>query len=200
MQQFIDYLAILAFMAVYFISRDIFLATAVLMGGVTAQIIVYWLMKKPIGNELKITFWASMVLGGMTLFFQDETFIKWKPSLVNWLLALVLLCAHWIKGIYLIKKMLGKMLSLPDEAWFALTYGWAAAFTLVGFLNIWVAYTFSLDTWVTFKFFGLMLLNIVFMVITFGYLYAKGLLTDEHLLDSQDHPPKDEKLASDSEP
>ena len=83
MQQFIDYIAILAFMAVYFISRDIFLATAVLMGGVTLQIVIYWLMKKPIGNELKITFWASMVLGGMTLFFQDETFILWKPSLVN---------------------------------------------------------------------------------------------------------------------
>lgn len=203
MQQFIDYIAILAFMAVYFISRDIFLATAVLMGGVTLQIVIYWLMKKPIGNELKITFWASMVLGGMTLFFQDETFILWKPSLVNWLLALVLLGAYWIKGIFLIKKMLGKVLALPDEAWLTLTYGWAGAFALVGCLNLWVAYNFSLDTWVTFKFFGLMLLNIVFMVMTFGYLYAKGWLTDEHLLDNtldnKKEPSKDEKLVSDSE-
>ncbi len=199
MQQFIDYIAILAFMLVYFISRDIYLATAVLMGGVTLQIVIYWLLKKPIGNELKITFWASMVLGGMTLFFRDDTFIKWKPSLVNWLLAAVLLGAHWIKGTYLIKKMLGKMLMLPDQAWSVLTYGWAGAFVFAGGLNLWVAYSFSLDTWVTFKFVGLMLLNIGFMLLTFGYLYAKGLLTEEHLIDPAASAAKD-KLASDSEP
>ena len=102
MQQFIDYIAILAFVAVYFVTKDIFLATAVLMGGVTLQIGIYWLIKKPIGSELKLTFWASMVLGGMTLIFQDETFIKWKPSIVNWLLAVVLVGAHLFMKTYLL--------------------------------------------------------------------------------------------------
>ena len=63
MQQFIDYIAILAFVVVYFVTKDIFLATGVLMGGVTLQIGIYWLIKKPIGSELKLTFWASMILG-----------------------------------------------------------------------------------------------------------------------------------------
>ena len=182
MQQLIDYIAILAFMVVYFISRDIFLATAVLMGGVTLQIIIYWVIKKPIGNELKLTFWASMLLGGLTLALRDETFIKWKPTIVNLLLACVLLGAHWFKGLFLIKKILGKVLHLPDPAWLTLTYGWACAFAFAGGLNLWVAYTYSLDTWVTFKFFGLMLLNVLFMVLTFIYLQAKGLLTEEHLI------------------
>lgn len=185
MQQFIDYLAILAFMVVYFVTRDIFLATAVLMGGVTLQIIVYWLMKKPIGNELKLTFWASMILGGMTLFFQDEVFIKWKPTIVNWLLAGVLAGAHLFTRTYLIEKMLGKVLSLPDDAWFVLTYAWAGFFAFAGILNLWVAFTFDLDTWVTFKFFGLMLLNIVFMVLTFGYLHSRGLLGEDNLIDAK---------------
>ena len=183
MQQFIDYLAIIAFVVVYFTTRDIFLATGVLMVGVTLQIAVYWLMKKPIGNELKVTFWASILLGGMTLLLRDETFIKWKPSIVNWLIAVALIGAHLIARTYLIEKMLGKVLELPSRAWLVLTYGWAGAFTLAGGLNIWVAYTFSTDTWVTFKLFGLLILNVLFMVATFGYLASQGLLKDENLKD-----------------
>ena len=103
MQQLLDYIAILAFVVVYFVTRDIFIATAVLMGGVTLQVAAYWLLKKPIGNELKMTFWASMVLGGMTLILRDETFIQWKPTIVNWLLAVSLAGAHLIAKVYLLK-------------------------------------------------------------------------------------------------
>ena len=183
MQQLLDYIAILAFVIVYFITRDIFLATALLLVGVTVQVAAYWLWKRPIGPELKMTFWASMILGGMTLILRDETFIQWKPSIVNWLLGAALLIAYWAKRIFLIEKMLGKVMRLPDEAWMTLTYGWAAAFTFVGVLNLWVAYNFSMDTWVTFKFAGLMGLNVVFLIATFGYLGAKGLLSDENLVD-----------------
>ncbi|NKB99702.1 MAG: septation protein A [Pseudomonadales bacterium] len=183
MQQFIDYIAILAFVVVYFVTKDIFLATGVLMVAVTVQICLYWLLKKPIGNELKLTFWASMILGGMTLIFQDETFIKWKPSIVNWLLALVLVGAHLFAKTFLIEKMLGKVLRLPNSAWRTLTYGWAVAFSIAGAVNIYVAYSYSLDTWVTFKFIGLLGLNLVFLMATFAFLHFKGLLTEEHLLD-----------------
>ena len=87
MQQLLDYIAILAFVVIYFLTSDIFIATAVLMVGVTVQLGAYWLLKKPIGNELKLTFWASIVFGGMTLILRDETFIQWKPTIVNWLLS-----------------------------------------------------------------------------------------------------------------
>lgn len=198
MQQLIDYIAILAFVLVYFLTKDIFLATGVLMAGVTLQISLYWLLKKPIGNELKLTFWASLVLGGMTLAFQDETFIKWKPSIVNWLLAIVLIGAHLLARTYLIEKMLGKVLKLPNEAWRVLTYGWAGAFMLAGLLNLYVAYSYSLDTWVTFKFVGLMALNLLFMGITFGYLYHKGLLSEDHLLDPNEENALDDASKTES--
>jgi intracellular septation protein len=198
MQQLIDYIAILAFVLVYFLTKDIFLATGVLMAGVTLQISLYWLLKKPIGNELKLTFWASLVLGGMTLAFQDETFIKWKPSIVNWLLAIVLIGAHLVARTYLIEKMLGKVLKLPDEAWRVLTYGWAGAFMLAGLLNLYVAYSYSLDTWVTFKFVGLMALNLLFMGITFGYLYHKGLLSEDHLRDPNEENALDDASKTES--
>lgn len=184
MQQLIDYIAILGFVVVYFISRDVFLATAVLMGGVTLQVCIYWLLKKPIGNELKLTFWASMLMGGLTLALRDETFIQWKPSIVNWLFALVLVGAHLFTRTLLIKRMLGKMMILPDEAWLTLTYGWAAAFAISGVLNLWVAYNYSMDTWVTFKLVGMLGLNFIFILLTFTYLYNKGWLADENLPDS----------------
>lgn len=185
MQQLLDYIAILAFVVVYFVTRDVFWATGVLMVGVSVQVAAYWLLKKPIGNELKITFWASMVLGGMTLILRNEAFIQWKPTLVNWLLAAVLVGAHLFTRGFLIQKMLGKVLSLPDDAWRVLTYGWAFAFLSMGGANIWVAFNFSMDTWVTFKLAGLMGLNIFFLICTFGYLGFKGYLTDDHLIDQE---------------
>ena len=67
MQQLLDYLAVIAFAIVYFTTKDIFLATGVLMAGVTLQVIAYKVLKKTIGKELKMTFWLSMVMGGLTL-------------------------------------------------------------------------------------------------------------------------------------
>ena len=197
MQQLLDYIAILAFVVVYFITRDMFLATGVLMAGVTLQVGAYYLLKKPIGNELKVTFWASMGLGTLTLLLRDETFIQWKPTIVNWLLALVLIGAHLFARNFLIKRMLGQVLHLPDQAWMALTYGWATAFFSAGALNLWVAYNFSMDTWVTFKFVGLLLLNIVFLICTFAYLYAKGWLTEENMPDPK-RPVADETQGENS--
>lgn len=181
MQQLLDYIAILAFVIVYFATRDIFTATAVLMGGISLQVAAYWLLKKPIGNELKVTFWASMILGGLTLTLRDETFIQWKPTIVNWLLASTLVGAHLFAKSYLIKRMLGQVMVLPDEAWFVLTYGWAAGFAASGVLNLWVAYNFSMDTWVTFKLVGLLVINLVFLTCTFAYLYSKDLLGEDNL-------------------
>jgi len=85
--------------------------------------------------------------------------------------------------IEFIKKMLGQVLHLPDSAWFTLTYGWALGFTFAGALNLWVAYNFDMDTWVTFRFAGLLMINITMLIATFTYLYAKGLLNEDNLPD-----------------
>ena len=181
MQQLLDYLAIIAFAVVYFTFKDIFLATGVLMVGVTLQVIAYKILSKPIGNELKITFWVSMVLGGLTLLFRDEAFIQWKPSIVSWAIASALVGAHWFAKIFLLKKVLGQALQLPDEKWKILTYGWAIAFTLNGVLNLWVMNNFSMDTWVTFKLFGQMGINFFYIIVMLVYLVASGALSEANL-------------------
>jgi intracellular septation protein len=181
MKQLLDYLAIIAFAIVYFASKDIFLATGVLMVGVTLQVIAYKVMSKPIGNELKITFWVSMAMGGLTLLFRDEAFIQWKPSIVSWAIASALIGAHWFAKTFLLKKVLGHALQLPDEKWKVLTYGWALAFTFSGVLNLWVANNFSMDTWVTFKLFGQLGINSFNIFVMIAYLVASGALSEANL-------------------
>jgi len=188
MQQFLDYIAVVLFVVVYFVTRDIFLATGVLMAGVTLQVAAYLVLKKPIGNELKFTFWASMLLGGMTLLLRDETFIQWKPTIVSWLMGASLIGAHLIARVFLIQRILGQALKLPDQAWLHLTYGWGTGFFLAGAINLWVADTFSMDAWVTFKFIGLMGINLLYLACTFAYLYVKGWLSDDNFIEPDNQP------------
>ena len=178
MQQLIDYAAVLAFLIAYFVSGDIFIATAVLMIGVTLQLLAYKLLRKPIGNELRLTFWVSMVLGGLTLIVRDEAFIQWKPTIIYSLFAAALLGSLWINKVFLLQKLLGKAMTLSDANWTRLTYGWSVAFLSCAGLNLWVAENFSMDVWVTFKFAGLMGLQLVFIVLTVGYLVATDALSE----------------------
>ena len=111
MQQLIDFAAVLAFLIAYFVGGDIFIATAVLMVSVSLQMIAYKLLRKPISNELKITFWASMLLGGLTLVVQDEAFIQWKPTVIYSLFAAALLGSFWFKKVFCSKKCWAKLCS-----------------------------------------------------------------------------------------
>ena len=191
MQQLIDFAAVLAFLIAYFVGGDIFIATAVLMVSVSLQMIAYKLLRKPISNELKITFWASMLLGGLTLVVQDEAFIQWKPTVIYSLFAAALLGSFWFKKVFLPEKMLGKAMQLSDQNWQRLTYGWSLAFLGCAGLNIWVANNFSMDTWVTFKVFGLMALQLGFIVITVVYLAATGALSESSLDSLEKSKPQD---------
>jgi intracellular septation protein len=191
MQQALDYVALIAFVVAYFVTRDIFIATAVLLAGVTLQVVVLLLMKKPLNSTVKVTFWASWALGGLTLVLRDQTFIQWKPTIVNWVLALALVGTWLIGKSHLLKKMLGKALILPDAVWTTLTYGWALGFIAMGCANLWVAYNFSMDTWVTFKLVGLMAINLSYVAITLFYLHNKGFLKEENLPSPETGPEAD---------
>ncbi len=174
MQQLLNFLPIAAFVGVFF-AADIYLATAALMGAVTLQIALMKVMGRPIGRELKLTFWVSILFGGLTLLLRDETFIQWKPTVVNWLLAASLIGAH-LMGRNLIEKLLGGQLSLPEAVWTRLSFGWAAAFFLAGALNLVVAYGFSMEFWVTYKLVGGFGLTFLYIALTFYYLHRQGLL------------------------
>jgi intracellular septation protein len=180
MNQLLDFVPIALFVIVFFLS-DIFYATAALMIGVTLQVCIYWALKRPISRELKITFWASIVFGGLTLAFKNETFIQWKPTIVNWLLAVGLIGSHFIGGKNALQRMLGKQLTLIEAVWVKLNFGWACGFFLAGALNLLVAYNFSMEIWVSYKLIGGFALTLLYIMITVGYLSRKGYLDEDQL-------------------
>jgi intracellular septation protein len=142
----------------------IYAATAVAIVATIGQIA--WLKLR--GKAVEPMQWASLgiivVFGGMTLLFQDETFIKWKPTVLYALFAVALLGAGRFTGRDPLKSIMGAQVALPDAMWQRLTLAWAAFFVGMAVLNLFVAYTYSLDTWVDFKLFGTLGLTVVFVV------------------------------------
>jgi intracellular septation protein len=177
LNQLLDFLPILLFVAAFFGSgQDIYLATGVLMAAVALQVGLYYLTGKPVGRELKLTFWASMIFGALTLLLRNELFIQWKPTVVNWALAAALLGSHWVRQHNLLKSLLGEQLRMPEVDWQRLNYGWAFGFFLAGALNLLVAYNFSMEFWVSYKLIGGFGLTFLYIIITLTYLARRGLL------------------------
>ncbi|MFP6835896.1 MAG: inner membrane-spanning protein YciB [Pseudomonadales bacterium] len=177
MDQLLGFVPIVLFVAVFFLA-DIYYATAALMIGVSTQVAIYLLLKKPISRELKLTFWLSIIFGGLTLIFRNELFIQWKPTVVNWALCGSLITSHFVGKRNLIEHLLGKQLTLVDEIWAKLNFGWAFGFFLAGALNLVVAYNFSMEFWVSYKLIGGFSLTFIYILITMAYLAKKGLLGD----------------------
>ncbi len=144
------------------------------MGTVLAQIVITKLQGKRLEIMHLITFVMITVLGGATLFFRNEIFIKWKPSVVYWVLSLVFLTSGYFTKKPLVQKMLENSLTLPPKAWGILNTSWVSFFLLMGFLNLFVIYNFSTDAWVTFKLFGTLGLTLVFVLIQ-GLIVARYL-------------------------
>ena len=140
----------------------VLLATVVVVIATLAQ--VCWLLAR--GKKIDMILWVSLalvvVMGGLTIWLHSETFIKWKPTLLYWVMAAALLVAWlgWRKN--LIRTLLGEQLTLPEPIWQRLNIAWTAFFAVMGALNLWVAYNFATPTWVNFKLFGIMGLLLVF--------------------------------------
>lgn len=155
---------ILFFLAFKF--ADIFTATAVAMVAAVAQIA--WL--KLTGRAIEATHWINLtviiVFGGATLLLHDDTFIKWKPTVLYWLFGTILLASRVLFGRNLMRKLMGEKIALPDIAWRRVNDSWALFFIVSGALNLYVAFSgqFTEAQWVNFKVFGLMALLLVFAV------------------------------------
>jgi len=113
--------------------------------------------------------WVSLgiivVFGGATLLLHDETFIKWKPTVLYWFFASTLLFSKILFGKNFIRSLLEEKITLPDPVWHKLNLAWSAFFAVLGFLNLYVAYNYSLDAWVNFKLFGATSLMFVFILL-----------------------------------
>lgn len=169
MKQLLDFIPLVIFFVLYK-SHDIYVATGALIVATLAQVVVTWLIYKKVEKMQLVTAIMVTIFGGMTLFFQDDNFIKWKVTIVYLVFGFGLLISQWM-GTSLIKSVLGKEISLADNVWRKINHAWVAFFMLLAVGNIYVAYQMPLDVWVNFKVFGLLILTLLYTLATGVYIY-----------------------------
>tara|TARA_R110002073_G_scaffold78782_2_gene189726 strand:+ start:532 stop:1146 length:615 start_codon:yes stop_codon:yes gene_type:complete len=153
-----------------FKAYGIYTATAVAIAATFVQIGWSWFRHRKVDTMMWISLVVITLFGGATLVLQDEVFIKWKPTVLYWLLAIVLLASSSFFNKNLIRTMLEKQMVLPVAIWRRLNFSWVVFFTLMGSANLYVAFGYPIDTWVTFKLFGSTGLMLVFVVLQVAML------------------------------
>jgi len=173
-----DIFPVLLFFAAFKL-YDIYVATAVAIAATFVQIGWAGLRHRKVDNMLWVSLGVIVVFGGATLLLRDETFIKWKPTVLYWLFGAALAVAAVFFKKNLIRAVMEKQLSLPEVAWRRLQASWIGFFVVMGAVNLFVAYNFSTDAWVNFKLFGGIGLMLAFVV-------AQALMLGKYVEDRQE--------------
>lgn len=163
----------------------IFLATAVAMASAIALVAGTWLVKRHVPANQWIALAVIVIFGGATLVLHDPLFIKWKPSILNWLFAGAFLASHWIGERTLAERLMGRSISVPGEIWGRVNLAWTGFFLFSGLANIAVAYGFSEAVWVKFKLFGLFGLTIAFVI-------GQAIYLARHMEEPEEEPIREE--------
>ncbi|WP_321276441.1 septation protein A [Thiomicrorhabdus indica] len=171
----------------------IYTATAVIIVATILQVGYMYAVHKRIEKIHIITLVLVVLLGGLTLVLQDEAFIKWKPTIVNWGFAIVFLGSHYIGSKPIVQRMMDQAISLPSQIWIRVSYLWIGFFVVSGIANLYVAYQYDTDTWVNFKLFGLMGMTFVFIILQGIYISrymneSDSGAEEQARLDGQDVP------------
>ncbi|MCL2523880.1 MAG: septation protein A [Betaproteobacteria bacterium] len=156
----------------------ILLATVVVIAATALQIAWVRLRHGKVDKMLWFSLALVVVFGGMTLAFQNEMFIKWKPTILYWAFAISMAFTALVMKKNAIRAMLGAQLTLPEAIWTRLNLAWIGFFAGMGALNLVVAFNFSTDIWVDFKLFGGMGLMLLF-ILAQGMLLAKYVEEDK---------------------
>lgn len=173
MQMLFEFLPIIIFFIVYKLS-GIYAATLAAIVISIIQVSVFWMKHKRI-DKIQLGMLVLIVaLGTATLILHKPIFIKWKPTVINWLFAALFLITQYVGKRPLIEMMFQNKVQLPNPIWRKLNWLWIGFFTFVGFANIYVAYHFNTNTWVNFKLFGVLGLTVIFIIAQAFYL-AKHL-------------------------
>ena len=184
MQLLFDFFPLLLFFAAYK-WYGIFVATGVAIVASIIQVSVHWLRNRRFETAHLTTLGVIVLFGGLTLIFRDDTFIKWKPTIVNWLFAAIVLASLMGQRRTVLEYLLGEKIHLPVTIWRKVNLAWGLFFLVAGALNYYVAFVFRseldpqlrTDLWVNFKVFGLMGLTLAFAVIQM-MLVARYIVTD----------------------
>ncbi|MEZ5661448.1 MAG: septation protein A [Burkholderiaceae bacterium] len=177
MKLLFDFLPILLFF-VAFKAFDIYIATATAVLASIAQIVWLRIRGRPIEPLQWISLAIIVVFGGLTLILRDETFIKWKPTVLYLVFAGTLIGGRLLAGRNLMQALMGGQIELPAARWEQLNWAWAGFFACMAVANLAVAYGFSTETWVQFKVFGTLGLTLLF-VLAQGFWITRGVETQE---------------------
>jgi len=195
MRQLLEFLPIVLFFIVYQLRGEtisiggwehtldgIFSATAVLMAATLLQVFISYLLSRKLEKRALWMLLAVFVFGGATLLFRNQMFIQWKPTIFNWALALAFAGSQFIGNRNLMERTLGSQLELPKQVWTRLNLLWIANFTVVGALNLVVAYLYSEEAWVSYKLYSAIGFTLVLTVLT-------ALLVSPHLSAQENEKP-----------
>lgn len=158
-----DLFPVILFFIVFKVA-GVFAATAAAIAATFVQ--VAWV--KYHHGKVDTMLWVSLgiitVFGGATLLLHDETFIKWKPTILYWFFTVTLMFSALVLKKNLMRALLHEKMTLPDFVWHHLNLAWSGFFALLGILNLYVAFNFSTDAWVNFKLFGATGIMLVFIL------------------------------------
>lgn len=193
MKALFDFFPLILFFAAFKL-YDIYVATAIAIVATFLQVGYVWIKYRRFEPTHIITLVVISFFGGLTLFFHNDAFIMWKPSVVNWIFALIVIGSVLLKRS-VIKLLMGKQIELPDPVWNRLSIAWALFFLAMGFLNMYVAFYYQPDlpeevrreTWVNFKVFWMLGLTLLFSVVQMLFI-AKYI--DPESLEKADKPEK----------
>ncbi len=142
----------------------IFPATAVAILATIAQIIYSKIRHGKVEKMLIVSGLIISILGGVTLILHDTTYIMWKPTVLYWVLAAVLLTSNLFFKKNYIQQMMANMINAPASIWTKLNLAWVIFLVLLGILNLYVAFNYDENTWVNFKLFGVTLIMFIFII------------------------------------
>ena len=160
MQILIDFLPIIVFFATYKFA-GMFAATGMLMAAMALQIAIQWFQQGTVNKMLLTSGILVGVFGGITLLFRNPIFIQWKPTIVNWLFAVIFFGSQLIGNKTVIERIMGHAIELNGSMWRQLNLMWVANFAFLGAANLYVVYNYEESTWVNFKLFGMLGLTLV---------------------------------------
>jgi len=177
MKLLVDFFPILLFFGAYKFF-GIYVATGVAIAVALMQVLWNWFVNRRVEFLPMMTLVLISLLGGATLILHNIMFIKWKPTVFNWIFSAAILGSHWFGEKPITQRLMESNITLPKEIWYKLNLTWAMFFLGLGLANLYVVYHFSTDTWVNFKLFGIVGLTIGFVLLQSVYL-SKHMESDK---------------------
>jgi intracellular septation protein len=178
MKQLLEFLPLIIFVIVYqmsgttlnvgsseYIFDGIYTATIALILATVLQVLIVKLVWGSVEKRLLGVAGAVIVFGGATVLLRDPVFIFWKPTVFNWALAGVYIVWHIARGRCFFQELLPDEIDLPKPVWTRVTVVSTCHFFMVGAVNLYVAFNFSMDTWVSFKLWSAVLFTVLWAVV-----------------------------------